>query len=81
MNKTIIYMFENKEDFFSYLDTQISEKNRELLKNVSLKNPTLKEELFIKTKNAMMATIYSENQTRDYINWVLDTLKYMSRYF
>ena len=74
-------MFENKKDFFSYLDTEVSDKNKRLLKDISMKNPSLREELFIQTKNAMMTTIYSENQSRDYINGVIDTIKYMWKYF
>jgi len=71
----------DQENFSSYMDIQVSDESRQLLSEFSKKHPNIKEELFHKTKNVMMATIYNEKQTREYINWVIDTLKFMSKYF
>lgn len=59
----------------------ISEKTRQLLKDFSIKNPKVREELIEHTKHSMAETIYNENQTKEYINWVKDTLRYINRYF
>jgi len=70
------------EDIFSsYSDKEVSNESKTALKEFSLKHPHIKEELINKAKNYMMVTIYNEDQTRDYINWVKDTLKFISRYF
>ena len=68
-------------EFLLYVDKVVTEDSQEKLKTFFNKYPKIKEELFNHTKNSMMATIYSKNQSRDYINWVIDTLKFMSKFF
>ena len=68
-------------NFSSYSDKEISKESVNALKEFSLKHPHIKEELINKAKNYMANTIYDENQSREYINWVKSTLKYISRYF
>lgn len=73
---------ESKEDkFIPYLEKEVSEETRALIKGLSEANPKIRDELFNKTKNAMMSTIYSKKQSRDYIEGVVDTLKFISKYF
>lgn len=77
-NKTVA---EDNIDFLSYLDKVVSEDTKDKMHLFLSKNPEIRDELFHQTKNAMMSTIYSKNQSRDYIEWVIDTLKYMSRFY
>lgn len=73
-------MTKKEIDFSSYLGIEISEDTKKHLKDLSIKYPKVKQELIEHAKNAMANTIYDDNQSRDYINWVKDALKYINRY-
>ena len=68
-------------NFSFYMGTEISEKSKDLLSWFSKQNPEVKRELIEQTKNAMANTIFDKNQTREYIEGVKDTLKYINRFF
>lgn len=74
-------MEDEKIDFLSYMDTHISEESKNKMKEFFTKFPYIRDEIFHQTKNAMMSTIYSKEQSRDYIEWVIDTLKYMQKFY
>lgn len=69
------------DKFLLYMDTRVSEKTREKLSELTTRYPEIEEELFNQTKNAMVTTILSWEQSIDYIKWVTDTLKYMRKFF
>ena len=70
----------NEVSFSSYLETSLTQDSKEKLKSFFTKYPNVKSELIEQAKNSMANTIFDEKQSREYINWVKDTLKYINRY-
>ena len=68
-------------DFSSYLEKVVTDDSKDKINTFFSKYPHIKEELFHHTKNSIMSTIYRKDQSRDYINWVIDTLKFIERFF